>query len=141
MSDEAYLQQIIAAIPAPDPAWEVLAWERLDSLTKPPRSLGRLEELAQRVAALQATERPAVPRKAIVLMAGDHGVVAQGVSPYPSEVTAQMVANFVAGGAAINQLARHAGARLVLVDIGVGSPLPVDRRRRERAHSRRDART
>jgi nicotinate-nucleotide--dimethylbenzimidazole phosphoribosyltransferase len=66
---------------------------------------------------------PSIPRKAIILMAGDHGVTAQGVSPYPSEVTVQMVANIAAGGAAINQLATHAGAEVVLVDVGVASPL------------------
>jgi nicotinate-nucleotide--dimethylbenzimidazole phosphoribosyltransferase len=123
--DRSALHAIITAIPTPDPAAEAVAWARLDSLTKPPRSLGVLEELAARLATLQKTERPAVPRKAIVLMAGDHGVTAEGVSPYPTEVTAQMVANFVHGGAAINQLAKHAGAFLVLVDVGVASPLPV----------------
>ena len=101
------------------------AWARLDSLTKPPRSLGLLEEIAQRLAVLQQTERPSVDRKAIVLMAGDHGVTAQGISSYPSEVTGQMVANFASGGAAINQLARHAGASVVVVDVGVAGPLPV----------------
>lgn len=123
--DISALHAVIGAIPKPDPSAEVAAWARLDSLTKPPRSLGVLEELAARLATLQGTERPAIPRKAIVLMAGDHGVTAEGISPYPSEVTAQMVANFVHGGAAINQLAKHAGALLVLVDVGVASPLPV----------------
>jgi nicotinate-nucleotide--dimethylbenzimidazole phosphoribosyltransferase len=124
VTDEEYLHETIASIPKPDPEWEVRAWARLDSLTKPPRSLGVLEEVAARLAALQETVRPALPRKAIVLMAGDHGVTAEGVSPYPSEVTVQMVANFSAGGAAINQLARHAGARVVVVDVGVANPLP-----------------
>jgi nicotinate-nucleotide--dimethylbenzimidazole phosphoribosyltransferase len=72
MNDEEFLQQSIAAIPVPDPEWGPRAWARLDSLTKPPRSLGLLEEIAQRLAVLQQTEHPAVPRKAIVLMAGDH---------------------------------------------------------------------
>ncbi|MDO8916310.1 MAG: nicotinate-nucleotide--dimethylbenzimidazole phosphoribosyltransferase [Coriobacteriia bacterium] len=123
--DVGALRAVIRAIPEPDPGAETAAWARLDSLTKPPRSLGVLEELAARLATLQGTDRPAVARKSIVLMAGDHGVTAEGVSPYPSEVTAQMVANFVYGGAAINQLAKHAGASLVLVDVGVASPLPV----------------
>jgi nicotinate-nucleotide--dimethylbenzimidazole phosphoribosyltransferase len=118
------LKTVIDTIPVPEDAWEERAWARLDSLTKPPRSLGLLEELAQRLAVLQRTERPSVPRKAIVLMAGDHGVTAQGISPYPSEVTAQMVANFATGGAAINQLANHAEARVVVVDVGVAHPLP-----------------
>jgi nicotinate-nucleotide--dimethylbenzimidazole phosphoribosyltransferase len=125
-NDAEYLQEAVAAIPTPDAAWDERAWARLDSLTKPPRSLGLLEEIAQRIAVLQRTERPSVARKAIVLMAGDHGVTAQGVSPYPSEVTAQMVANFASGGAAINQLARHAGARVVVVDVGVANDLPLD---------------
>lgn len=126
MTDEQFLAETIAVIPVPDAAWEERAWARLDSLTKPPRSLGYLEEIAQRIAVLQRTERPAVPRKAIVLMAGDHGVTAEGVSPYPSEVTVQMVANFSAGGAAINQLAKHAGAQVVVVDVGVANPLVSD---------------
>lgn len=125
MTDAERLASTIASIPAPDESWGPRAWARLDSLTKPPRSLGQLEEIAQRVAVLQRTERPSLPRKAIVLMAGDHGVTAQGVSPYPSEVTAQMVANFAAGGAAINQLAAHAGAQVLVVDVGVASDLPV----------------
>jgi nicotinate-nucleotide--dimethylbenzimidazole phosphoribosyltransferase len=82
-----------------------------------------LEELAQRVAVLQGTECPTLAHKAIVLMAGDHGVTAQGVSAYPSEVTTQMMANFSAGGAAINQLAKHAGATVRVVDVGVANPL------------------
>jgi nicotinate-nucleotide--dimethylbenzimidazole phosphoribosyltransferase len=117
------LEMAIAAVKTADPAWERRAWDRLDSLTKPPRSLGRLEEAAARVAALQHSVTPSVERKALVIMAADHGVTAQGVSPYPPEVTAQMVANFVAGGAAINQLAQHVGARLVLVDAGMATDM------------------
>ncbi len=119
MTFEERLNDVVAGVAAPDMAFGAAAWERLDSLTKPPRSLGTLEAIAARIATLQRCERPDVAPMAIVLMAGDHGVTAQGVSPYPSEVTGQMVANFSAGGAAINQLARHAGARLVLVDVGV----------------------
>jgi nicotinate-nucleotide--dimethylbenzimidazole phosphoribosyltransferase len=123
MKADALLKTVIDTIPVPDDSWNDRAWARLDSLTKPPRSLGLLEELAQRLAVLQRTERPSVARKAIILMAGDHGVTAQGISPYPSEVTVQMVANIASGGAAINQLAKHAGAQVVLVDVGVASPL------------------
>jgi len=119
MTAENRLNNLIASVAPVDAAFADVAWARLDSLTKPPRSLGRLEELAARVAVVQRSERPVASSMAIVLMAGDHGVVAEGVSPYPQEVTVQMVANFSAGGAAINQLARHAGARLVLVDVGV----------------------
>jgi nicotinate-nucleotide--dimethylbenzimidazole phosphoribosyltransferase len=124
MTDETVIASTIASIPAPAAGAELRAWERLESLTKPPGSLGRLEEIAARVATLQDEVRPAIARKAIVLMAADHGVTEEGVSPYPREVTAQMVANFVAGGAAINQLARHAGATLTLVDMGVATPIP-----------------
>jgi nicotinate-nucleotide--dimethylbenzimidazole phosphoribosyltransferase len=119
----ALLNTVIDTIPVPDDSWNERAWARLDSLTKPPRSLGMLEEIAQRLAVLQRTESPSLPRKAIVLMAGDHGVTAQGISPYPMEVTAQMVANIASGGAAINQLAAHADAQVVVVDVGVATPL------------------
>ncbi|PKQ20832.1 MAG: nicotinate-nucleotide--dimethylbenzimidazole phosphoribosyltransferase [Actinobacteria bacterium HGW-Actinobacteria-6] len=119
MSAEAQLQELIARIIPVDGTFEADARERLDSLTKPPGSLGRLEDLAARVAIVQHDVRPSATPSAIVLMAGDHGVVAEGVSPYPQDVTWQMVANFSAGGAAINQLAKHAGAKLVLVDVGV----------------------
>ena len=97
---------------------------RLDSLTKPPGSLGRLEEIARQLVAITGAERPSVRRKSIIVMAGDHGVTAEGVSAYPQAVTAQMVLNFLRGGAAINVLARHAGARLVVVDIGVNAEFP-----------------
>ena len=116
---ERELSDLIASIRRPSDDAVVRAWARLDSLTKPPRSLGRLEEIAARIAQVQDTTRPVASPAAIVLLAGDHGVVAEGVTPYPSEVTVQMMANFAAGGAAICQIARHVGARLVLVDIGV----------------------
>jgi nicotinate-nucleotide--dimethylbenzimidazole phosphoribosyltransferase len=93
-----------------------------DLKTKPRGSLGVLEELAVRVAVLQGVAVPPKPQCAVVVAAGDHGVAAEGVSAYPQEVTAQMVANFAAGGAAINVLAREAGARLVVVDAGVAVP-------------------
>jgi len=119
MTSENRLNALIAGITPVDASFADTARVRLDSLTKPPGSLGRLEELAARVAVVQRSVRPVATPSAIVLMAGDHGVIDEGVSSYPQEVTVQMVANFAAGGAAINQLARHAGARLVLVDIGV----------------------
>lgn len=97
---------------------------RLDNLTKPPGSLGVLEDLALALAGISGKQPVAPPRKALILMAGDHGVVACGVTAWPQEVTTQMVLNFTSGGAAINVLARHAGAELLLVDIGVASDLP-----------------
>lgn len=116
---ETELLELVASVSEPDPIWYDRAWERLDSLTKPPRSLGRLEDLAARVARAQGTDRPRTDPSAIVLFAGDHGVVEEGVSAWPSEVTQQMMANFVTGGAAINQLAGQCNSRLVLVDVGV----------------------
>jgi nicotinate-nucleotide--dimethylbenzimidazole phosphoribosyltransferase len=93
-------------------------------LTKPPGSLGRLEAVGVQLAGIAATVPPPLPRPAAVaVFAGDHGVHAQGVSPWPQEVTAQMVGNFLAGGAAINVLARQAGADVVVVDVGVASEL------------------
>jgi nicotinate-nucleotide--dimethylbenzimidazole phosphoribosyltransferase len=93
-----------------------------DRKTKPRGSLGALEDVAVRIGALRGEAIPPVPRCALVVVAADHGVAAEGVSAYPQEVTAQMVANFAAGGAAINVLAREADARLVVVDAGVGAP-------------------
>lgn len=119
MNDREALENLIAGVEPVDSTAAARAWERLDSLTKPPRSLGRLEELAAAVAAIQGTDRPSVARRAVLLMAADHGVVAEGISPYPQSVTLQMVANFAAGGAAINQIARSVRADLLLYDVGV----------------------
>src|SRR6266571_9119265 len=94
-------------------------------LTKPAGSLGLLEITGSRLAAIAGEVPPPVPAPAVVaVFAGDHGVVAEGVTPWPQEVTAQMVANFVSGGAAINVLARAAGASVTVVDVGVAAPLP-----------------
>jgi nicotinate-nucleotide--dimethylbenzimidazole phosphoribosyltransferase len=101
------------------------ATERHLSLTKPPGSLGRLETLGVQLAGISGQAVPPVPRPAAVaVFAADHGVHAQGMSPWPQEVTTQMVANFVGGGAAINVLARQAGADVVVVDVGVAGELP-----------------
>ncbi|MGH9594270.1 MAG: nicotinate-nucleotide--dimethylbenzimidazole phosphoribosyltransferase, partial [Bryobacteraceae bacterium] len=95
---------------------------RLDSLTKPPGSLGRLEDLVLQLGLIQGTETPSVDSKAMMLFCSDHGVVEESVSPYPSEVTGQMVANFCAGGAAITVLCREYGIEPVIIDMGVGRP-------------------
>ncbi|TMB89897.1 MAG: nicotinate-nucleotide--dimethylbenzimidazole phosphoribosyltransferase [Chloroflexi bacterium] len=92
-------------------------------LTKPAGSLGRLEEIAVQMAGITRQPPPTVKRKAVIVMAADHGVVAEGVSAYPSAVTPQMVLNFLHGGAAINALARQAGAEVVIVDVGVAADL------------------
>jgi nicotinate-nucleotide--dimethylbenzimidazole phosphoribosyltransferase len=117
------LEQVLRSIREPDPEARRQARERQAQLTKPPGSLGRLEELSVQLAGIQRTPRPRVRRKAILTMAGDHGVAAEGVSAYPQEVTAQMVRNFLAGGAAVNVLAAHVGARVVVVDLGVAADL------------------
>ena len=96
----------------------------LDRLTKPPGSLGRLETLLIELAGITGRVDAPVARRTVVVAAADHGVVRQGVSAYPSDVTAQMVANFLAGGAAINALAAAAGADVVVVDAGVATPHP-----------------
>ncbi len=92
---------------------------RLDNKTKPPGSLGRLEEFARRLVAISGQAEPDLSKKVIFTFAGDHGIVAEGVSLYPSEVTSQMVFNFLRGGAGVNVLARHAGAEVRVVDVGV----------------------
>jgi len=94
---------------------------RQDNLTKPAGSLGRLEEISIKLAGMKADPLPRVDRKAVIVMAADHGVALEGVSAYPAEVTKQMVLNFLGGGAAINVLARQAGASVVIVDMGVAS--------------------
>lgn len=96
---------------------------RQDVLTKPQGSLGVLEQISIRLAGITGLPLPVEYQKTVVVMAGDHGVVEAGVSAFPSEVTAQMVLNFINGGAAINVLARHAGARVVVVDMGVKSDI------------------
>jgi nicotinate-nucleotide--dimethylbenzimidazole phosphoribosyltransferase len=112
------------ALPSPDARAAREAAGRLDRLTKPPGSLGALERLLVRLAAMTGQVCPPWERLAVLLAAADHGVVAEGVSPYPQAVTAQMVANFLAGGAAINALATNAGARVIVVDAGVAADLP-----------------
>lgn len=114
----------MAAIAPADPLARDAARLRQERLTKPPGSLGRLEELSLQVAAIQGAECPVVRGKTVIVAAGDHGVVAQGVTGYPQEVTAQMVLNFLSGGAAVSVMARRAGVKLVIVDAGVATPVP-----------------
>jgi nicotinate-nucleotide--dimethylbenzimidazole phosphoribosyltransferase len=96
----------------------------IDTKTKPPGSLGRLETLARQMGLIQRTTHPTVQRPAMIVFAGDHGIAQEGVSPYPQAVTAQMVANFLAGGAAINALSRVADITLEVVNAGIATPLP-----------------
>lgn len=97
--------------------------KRLDNLTKPQGSLGRLEETAKKITGITGRKNPSFNNKVIITIAGDHGVVKEGISAFPQEVTPQMVYNFLRGGAAINVLARHINARVVVVDAGVACDL------------------
>jgi nicotinate-nucleotide--dimethylbenzimidazole phosphoribosyltransferase len=119
------LSQTLQEIRPIDPRWIASARERQLQLTKPPGSLGRLEDVANRCAAIRETLDLAARRPLIALFAADHGVCAEGVSAYPQEVTAQMVLNFLAGGAAINAFARCCEIDLKVVDVGVAAPLPA----------------
>jgi nicotinate-nucleotide--dimethylbenzimidazole phosphoribosyltransferase len=120
----AQLEATIAQIQPLDTRLTAQAQQHLDRLTKPPGSLGRLEELARRYVTITEQLPPVINRKAVVVFAADHGVAAEGVSAYPQEVTAQMVQNFLRGGAAISVLARQAGAAVRVVDIGVAAAFP-----------------
>jgi len=117
------LEETLRSIAPVDRRLEAAARAHLDHLTKPPGSLGRLEDLAARYCLVTGTAEPRIGRKRIVTFAGDHGVAAEGVSAFPAEVTPQMVRNMLAGGAAVNVLARHVGADVQVVDIGVNDPL------------------
>ncbi len=118
------LDDVRAAIGPPDAAAMAAARERLDRMTKPPGSLGALEEVAVRLSGLAGSCPPPMPEPAAVaIFAADHGVHAQRVTPWPQEVTAQMVANFLAGGAVVNAFAAQAGAEVVVVDVGVRGEL------------------
>lgn len=119
------LDELCARIQPLDEEAMAAARARQASLTKPAGSLGRLEALSVQLAGIAGQALPRVDRKAVIVLAGDHGVTAEGVSAYPSEVTAQMVLNFLGGGAAVNVLARQVGARVVVVDVGVAGDLPA----------------
>ncbi|WP_447980202.1 nicotinate-nucleotide--dimethylbenzimidazole phosphoribosyltransferase [Candidatus Nitrospira bockiana] len=113
------LQQVLDQIPVLDRDSGRHAQQRLDRLTKPVGSLGRLEDLAVRYVEMTGDRWPKVPQAAIFTFAADHGIAAEGVSAYPAAVTAQMVLNFLRGGAGVNVLARHIGAEVRVIDIGV----------------------
>jgi nicotinate-nucleotide--dimethylbenzimidazole phosphoribosyltransferase len=119
------LEQTLVGIKPVDPTLVPAIQAHLDDLTKPPKSLGVLEQIAQRYCLATGTVRPTLGPKRIACFAGDHGVADEGVSAFPKAVTPQMVANMLAGGAAVNVLARHAGAELIVVDMGVDDPLEI----------------
>lgn len=124
-SDDSYLD--IRTLPAVAPLkrdLQNMLQRAIDDKTKPPGSLGQIESLALQIGLIQRTATPSISRATMLIFAGDHGVVRQGVSPYPQAVTAQMVANFIAGGAAINVFSAGAGLSLEIINAGVASDLP-----------------
>lgn len=125
-SAEARVLALAGAIPPFAEEAAARARRRQDELTKPTGALGRLEALAVQVAGITGQDRPGHDRRLVAVFAADHGVAAEGVSAYPSAVTGQMVRAFAGGRAAVSVLARQAAARLVVVDVGVASPLPPD---------------
>lgn len=125
MENSLYIQltETIQRIKPFDEKTALLAERHSDSLTKPPGSLGKLEAIARQLAGITGQLWPDFSQKAVIVMAGDHGVCDEGVSAFPQAVTPQMVMNFLNGGAAVNVLARQAGADVVCVDIGVNADL------------------
>lgn len=117
------IASLIENIQPSDKAAEAAAIAHLDQLTKPPGSLGKLEALAVKLAGITGRTIASFPKRAVIVMAGDHGVCEEGVSAFPSEVTSQMVMNFLNGGAAVNVLARQANAEVFCVDVGVSAEL------------------
>ncbi len=112
------MEEVLSQIKPLDEKWMQIARERQKNLTKPPGSLGYLEEISIRLCGIKRKIPKSLGKKVVILCAGDHGVAEEGVSAYPQEVTAQMLLNFASGGAAINVLSRHVGADVVLVDVG-----------------------
>ncbi len=119
------LDEVVASIRPADARAKQAAMRRQQRLTKPPGSLGRLEDVSIQLAGVFGTARPVARSTTLIVAAADHGVVAQGVTGYPQAVTAQMVMNFLGGGAAISVMARARGAKLIIVDAGVATPLPA----------------
>jgi len=113
------LREIIAGIKPVEEKWIQKSRQRTAQLVMPTRALGRLHEISERICGIQRTLKPSVKRKAILIMAGDHGVAEEGVSAYPQEVTGAMVQTFLKGGAGINAISRHVGAEVWVVDIGI----------------------
>ncbi len=124
---EKKLEELIERINPVDTSDQDRIQAHLDNLTKPKGSLGRLEEFAARYCMITGKSRPDIPKKAVLVFAADHGVTQEGISAFPKEVTFQMVHNFLQGGAGINVLARHVGAKVKVLDIGVDHDFaPVD---------------
>jgi len=113
------IEEIVRKIQPINKEWIEKARERTAQLAIPPRALGRLHEIAERLCGISGTLTPEVTRRAILVMAGDYGVAAEGVSAFPQEVTGEMVKNFLRGGAGINALERWVGANVIVVDMGI----------------------
>jgi len=113
------LEDIVKGIQPLDQQWIAKAKERTAQLVMPTRAMGRLHEISERLCGIQKTLQPSVKRKAVLVMAGDHGIVNEGVSAYPQEVTGAMVQTFLAGGAGINAISRHVAAEVFVVDMGI----------------------
>ncbi|MCL4386018.1 MAG: nicotinate-nucleotide--dimethylbenzimidazole phosphoribosyltransferase [Cyanobacteria bacterium] len=126
MNNKEMLEFIIGKIKEPEKKYFVWAQEKLDNLTKPLGSLGRLEELAKQIAGITGNLKPVLDKKYIFTMAADHGVTDEGISAYPKEVTAQMIYNFLNGGAGINVLSKFIGAEVVIIDMGVANDFAED---------------
>ena len=117
------LTEIVNGIEPVDPQWTEKARERTAQLVMPTRALGRLHAISEQLCGIQTTLQPSINRKAVLVMAGDHGVVDEGVSAYPQEVTGAMVQTFLVGGAGINAIARHIAADVFVVDMGIKAEL------------------
>jgi len=120
------IKEIIEKIVPVDDKWKEKAKERTAQLVMPTRALGRLHDISERLCGIQKTLKPKIDRKVVLIMAGDHGVVEEGVSAYPQEVTGAMVQTFLAGGAGINAISRHIGADVQVVDMGIIQDLDPD---------------
>ncbi len=126
MTNNIGLEEILKGIGPLDGEWIEKAKERTAQLVMPARALGRLHEISERLCGIQKTLKPSINHKAILVMAGDHGVVDEGVSAYPQEVTGAMVQTFLRGGAGINAISRHVGAEVWVVDMGIIPELKSD---------------
>ena len=113
------LDDILKGVEPIDQGWIEKARERTAQLVMPTRALGRLHDISERICGIQQTLTPSISRKAVLVMAGDHGIVEEGVSAYPQEVSGAMVQTFLAGGAGINAISRHVEADVWIVDMGI----------------------
>ena len=135
------LAEIVARIRPVDQNWIAKARERTAQLVMPARALGRLHDIAEQLCGIQRTLQPSISRKAILVMAGDHGIAGEGVSAYPQDVTGAMVHTFLAGGGGINAISRQVGADVFVVDVGTMANFDgLDLQGREKLIARKVAR-